>query len=117
MADEPQKQPDETGAMAGMSAGTVTGASIGTVLIPVPFVGTFAGALVGGMLGSKMGRAIGNAVQKKLSTPSPARDLPLSMQKPGDGLLAQLERLGQLRDQGVLNEEEFKAAKAKLLQD
>jgi len=28
-----------------------------------------------------------------------------------------LKRLGQLGDQGVLNEEEFKAAKAKLLQD
>ncbi len=117
MADEPQKQPDETGAMAGMSAGTVTGASIGTVLIPVPFVGTFAGALVGGMLGSKMGRAIGNAVQKKLKTPSPGLESPPSIQNTGDGFLGQLERLGRLRDQGVLNDEEFKAAKAKLLQD
>lgn len=33
----------------------------------------------------------------------------------GDELLAQLERLGQLRAQGVLTEAEFVAAKAKLL--
>jgi hypothetical protein len=33
-----------------------------------------------------------------------------------DDLLAQLERLGQLRASGVLDEEEFRAQKAKLLQ-
>jgi hypothetical protein len=30
-------------------------------------------------------------------------------------MIAQLERLGALRSQGVITEEEFKAAKAKLL--
>jgi hypothetical protein len=33
----------------------------------------------------------------------------------GDDMLDQLERLGRLRDQGVLTEEEFAAQKAKLL--
>lgn len=33
----------------------------------------------------------------------------------GDDLIAQLEKLGRLRDQGILTEEEFAAQKAKLL--
>ena len=33
----------------------------------------------------------------------------------GDDLTAELERLSRLRDQGVLTDEEFSAAKAKLL--
>ena len=34
---------------------------------------------------------------------------------PEDDLITQLERLGGLRDQGILTEEEFAAQKAKLL--
>ena len=34
---------------------------------------------------------------------------------PGDDLLAQLEKLGQLRDAGVLTEEEFAEQKARIL--
>ena len=33
----------------------------------------------------------------------------------GDDTIAQLEKLGQLRDQGILTDEEFQAQKAKLL--
>lgn len=33
----------------------------------------------------------------------------------GDDLIAQLEKLGQLRDKGILTDEEFAAQKAKLL--
>lgn len=34
---------------------------------------------------------------------------------PQDDLIAQLEKLGQLRDKGILTDEEFAAQKAKLL--
>ena len=34
---------------------------------------------------------------------------------PGDDMLAQLEKLGQLRDAGVLTEEEFAEQKARIL--
>ena len=34
---------------------------------------------------------------------------------PQEDTIAQLERLGALRDQGILNEEEFQAQKAKIL--
>ncbi|WP_296605878.1 SHOCT domain-containing protein [Nocardioides sp.] len=33
----------------------------------------------------------------------------------GDDMIAQLERLGELRDKGILTDEEFAAQKAKLL--
>jgi hypothetical protein len=33
----------------------------------------------------------------------------------GDDMIAQLEKLGELRDKGILTEEEFAAQKAKLL--
>lgn len=33
----------------------------------------------------------------------------------GDDMLAQLEKLGELRDKGILTEEEFSAQKARLL--
>jgi phage tail tape-measure protein len=119
MADSKQgdaaKQKDEnerTGRIAGAGAGVIAGAQIGTVLVPIPVVGTFAGALVGGVLGSKVGKRVGGAILDKLD-----------MNKGGQGnvathkkdITAELERLAKLREQGVLSEEEFKAAKAGLL--
>lgn len=43
--------------------------------------------------------------------PAPAPAAPAG----GDDMLAQLERLGELRDKGILTDEEFAAQKAKLL--
>ena len=43
--------------------------------------------------------------------PAPAPSAPAG----GDDMIAQLQRLGELRDQGILTEEEFAAQKAKLL--
>jgi len=73
-------------------------------------IGTFTGALVGGLVGNKIGKRFGSALLDKMD---------LSSEQPGNGgkanLAKQLERLMELRDAGVLSEEEFKAAKAKLL--
>ena len=43
--------------------------------------------------------------------PPPAAPAPDS----GDDMIAQLEKLGELRDKGILTDEEFAAQKAKLL--
>lgn len=40
---------------------------------------------------------------------------PAAAEPPGDDVLAQLERLGALRDSGVLTEAEFAAQKARIL--
>jgi phage tail tape-measure protein len=113
--DEASKQKDEnekTGGIAGAGAGVIAGAQIGTVLLPIPVVGTVAGALVGGVLGSKVGKRVGGAILDKL-------DMNKSEQSSGAAgkkdVTAELERLAKLREQGVLSEEEFKAAKAGLL--
>jgi Short C-terminal domain len=47
--------------------------------------------------------------------PPPAPAPPPPAAAPGDSLTAELERLATLRQQGVLTDEEFAAAKAKLL--
>lgn len=48
------------------------------------------------------------AQQYAPAPPAPAAD-------PGDDLIAQLEKLGDLRDKGILTDEEFAAQKARLL--
>lgn len=115
MADEKkdkaasQKEENEkTGSLAGVGAGVITGAAVGSV---VPVVGTFAGALVGGVLGSQVGKKVGGALLDKLSGDKQAN-------APADNktdITAELERLAKLKEQGILSDEEFKAAKAKLL--
>lgn len=112
--DETAKQKEDnerTGGLAGTGAGILTGAQVGTVLIPIPVVGTFAGALVGGVLGSKVGKKYGGALLDKFnnkeSAESPAGDK--------KDVTAELERLANLREKGVLSEDEFRAAKASLL--
>lgn len=44
-----------------------------------------------------------------------AAPAPVAAQDDGDDMLAQLEKLGELRDKGILTDEEFAAQKAKLL--
>lgn len=112
MSDKKHEENERTGSIAGLGAGTIVGASVGSAMFPV--VGTFAGALVGGLLGSQVGKNVGGAILDTFtgdtSTPSAT-----SASTETEDVLVQLEKLSQLRDKGILTEEEFAAAKAKLL--
>ena len=50
--------------------------------------------------------------QQQYAPPPPAPAAPADS---GDDMIAQLEKLGELRDKGILTDEEFAAQKAKLL--
>lgn len=115
-AGETEKKEDnkKTGGLAGAAGGAIAGAQVGTVLLPIPVVGTFAGALVGGVLGSKVGKKVGGALLDKLDA-NKAGDSANAKPAAKVDVVAELEKLGRLRDQGVLSEDEFKAAKASLL--
>lgn len=136
MSDKPQHKNEETGRLAGFGAGAVTGAGLGAVLLPFPFVGMFVGALVGGELGGKVGERLGppilnvvnslgqglsSVVQPSQPSQPSQRSSSIPITTPGveaapeGDLLSQLERLGNLRSQGLLTEQEFAAAKAQLL--
>ncbi len=104
-----RQENDRTAKMAGAGAGVLAGAQVGTVLLPIPIVGTFTGALVGGLIGTKVGKKVGGAILEKFS-PSHS-----SASTSRADVSRELERLAQLRSAGVLDEDEFKAAKAKLL--
>lgn len=113
-AAEARKENDKTAKMAGAGAGVIAGAQLGTVILPIPVVGTFTGALVGGLIGTKIGKRVGGVLLDKMNVAEKCyTEAPAAADK---GNLAQeLERLVQLREAGILSEEEFKAAKAKLL--
>jgi phage tail tape-measure protein len=105
-----QTENDKTGKLAGTGAGVIAGAQLGTVLLPIPIVGTFTGALVGGLVGNKIGKRFGSALLNKMDTP------PDQGTNGGKANLAnELKRLQELHEAGVLTDEEFTAAKAKLL--
>lgn len=110
-----QKEDNEkAGGIAGVGAGVIAGAQVGTVLVPIPVVGTFAGALVGGVIGSKVGKKIGGALLDKLDANKQDQTAAAPASEKKD-ITAELERLAKLHKQGVLSDEEFKAAKASLL--
>jgi phage tail tape-measure protein len=106
-----EKENEQIGSFTGIAAGAIAGASLGSAVMPI--VGTFAGALAGGILGSQVGKSVGGAILNALdpssTTPQPAA------QDPASDVIRQLERLGQLRTQGLITEEEFVTAKAKVL--
>ena len=108
-----QRNNEKAGSMAGVGAGALTGAQLGTVLVPIPVVGTFTGALVGGVLGSRVEKKLGGAVLNALDSKKRAEETTSKTAQPD--ITLELERLGQLRAQGLLTDEEFSAAKAKLL--
>ena len=75
----------------------------------MPVVGTFAGALVGGVVGSEVGKKIGGSLLNKF------KEKPAAQPTEKQDVTAELERLAKLHKQGVLDDDEFKAAKAALL--
>jgi phage tail tape-measure protein len=102
-----QEENEKVGKLSGLGAGVITGAAIGTSIVPV--VGTFAGALVGGVVGSEVGKKVGGSLLNKFKN-----------KKEGEtgetpDFSAELQKLAKLHRDGVLDDEEFKAAKAKLL--
>lgn len=113
-AAEAKAENDKTAKMAGAGAGVLAGAQLGTVILPIPVVGTFTGALVGGLIGTKIGKRVGGLLLDKMNVAEKACDQ-AGVHREGHTLAAELERLVCLREAGLLSEEEFKAAKAKLL--
>ncbi len=115
-AAEARAENDKTAKMAGAGAGVIAGAQLGTVILPIPVVGTFTGALVGGLIGTKIGKRVGGVLLDKMNVAEKCYTEPSSSSTGDKGNLAkELERLVQMREAGILSEEEFKAAKAKLL--
>ena len=110
-AQKQKEDNEKAGGLAGVGAGVIAGAQVGTVLVPIPVVGTFAGALVGGALGSKVGKKYGGALLDKMNSKKEAG----SANEEKKDVTAELERLAKLHKQGVLDDAEFKAAKASLL--
>lgn len=59
--------------------------------------------------------AYNNAAQEVYQQPAPAPVYAAPAEPAQDDMMTQLERLGQLKAQGILTEEEFAAQKAKIL--
>jgi phage tail tape-measure protein len=116
---EAREEKEKTAKLAGTGAGVVAGAQLGTVLLPIPIVGTFTGALVGGLVGTKIGKKVGGALLDQFGAENTYAAQATGSQPGGTqqraNLSAEFEKLVQLRDAGILTEDEFKAAKAKLL--
>jgi hypothetical protein len=102
-----REEKDKTAGLAG-AAGMCAGAQIGMLVLPVPFVGTFAGAFVGGIVGREIGRAVSPVLAGKFNYSRFYR-------KSGSVISQELERLAVLHLQGEIDEEEFRAAKARVL--
>lgn len=103
-------QNEELSQMASIGAGAAIGATVGSV---IPVVGTTIGAVVGGMLGgSQIGKAVGSTALNMLGLGGGSSN---TSRPSANETMLQLERLSQMRAQGILDEEEFAAAKAKLL--
>lgn len=101
IADEAGRLGKEV-ARSKMMKDTATGAAIGAVIaVPIPLVGPIAGAVVGAGLGLYK-----NILSKSPDTPTPLREVDLH---------AQLLKLADLRDKGLLTDSEFEEEKRKLL--
>ncbi len=103
-----EDQNEQVGQLAGLGAGALLGAQVGSV---IPGPGTIVGAVVGGMVGSQVGRTVGATALSMFGFGGKKQ----SQGPSGSDMLMQLERLSQMRAHGILSEEEFAAAKQKLL--
>jgi phage tail tape-measure protein len=105
-------QNEDTGKLAGLGAGALSGALLGQTIIPIPGVGAVAGAVLGGLVGSEVGKSVGGPILDSLGGVSAGSG---AAQGQDDDVLAKLERLAQLKAQGLLTEEEYQAMKKRLL--
>ncbi|MEK7724407.1 MAG: SHOCT domain-containing protein [Acidobacteriota bacterium] len=102
-----EEENEKAGKLSGLGAGVITGAAIGSSIFPV--VGTFAGALVGGVVGSEVDKKVGGSLLNKFG--SKKEEAPTEKVD----VTAELQKLAKLHKDGVLDDQEFKAAKAQLL--
>jgi len=104
-----QEENEKTGKLSGLGAGVITGAAIGTSILPI--VGTFAGAVVGGVVGSEVGKKYGGKLLDKLGS----NDKNAGGSGEKADVTAELQKLAKLHKDGILSDDEFRAAKAQLL--
>jgi hypothetical protein len=70
---------------------------------------------VSGRVARRQARKYDDQAQQQEPEPAEAEDAPAAEAEPEDADMARLQQLAQLHTQGVLSDEEFAAAKAKVL--
>jgi phage tail tape-measure protein len=108
-----KEKTEEAGRLSGLGAGALAGAALGTTVLPV--IGTIAGGILGGILGSQVGRGVGGTIGGVIDQIEATQAAETTSAAPAANVIDQLERLGKLREQNLITEEEFSAAKAKIL--
>lgn len=104
-----EEQNENAGKLSGIGAGVITGAAIGTSVMPI--VGTFVGGVVGGVVGSEVGKKVGGSLLNKFG----GKDKSQAEATEKPDVTAELQKLAKLHKDGVLTDDEFRAAKAQLL--
>jgi hypothetical protein len=94
------------------------GAGVGAVAaIPIPIIGPAVGAVIGAGAGIYLGSRSHPQAQPQSLPPSPPQAVLIDVEAaPPKGLYTELLKLGELREKGLLTNEEFEVQKQKLLQ-
>ena len=94
------------------------GAGVGAVAaIPIPLIGPAVGAVIGAGAGIYLGSRSRPQAQPQALSPSPPQAVLIDVEAaPPKDLYAELLKLGELREKGLLTNEEFEVQKQKLLQ-
>jgi len=94
------------------------GAGVGAVAaIPIPLIGPAVGAVIGAGAGIYLGSRSRQQAQPQALSPSPPQAVLIDVEAvPPKDLYAELLKLGELRQKGLLTNEEFEVQKQKLLQ-
>ena len=94
------------------------GAGVGAVAaIPIPLIGPAVGAVIGAGAGIYLGSRSRPQAQPQALSPSPPQTVLIDVEAaPPKDLYAELLKLGELREKGLLTNEEFEVQKQKLLQ-
>ena len=94
------------------------GAGVGAVAaIPIPIIGPAVGAVIGAGAGIYLGSRSQPQAQPQALSPSPPQAVLIDVEAaPPKDLYAELLKLDELRQKGLLTDEEFEVQKQKLLQ-